>query len=74
MGNQGIIIDGDNQNNGTQIGTQNNFSQTILPEENVGEPPKALKPLPLYDIDAHDEMHELSESTITYVADDSPAF
>lgn len=55
MENQGIIVDGDNQNNGTQIGTQHNLTQnvSVASREQLNEQAKNyLKDMPLLDIDA----------------------
>lgn len=50
--NNGISVDGDNINSGTQIGTQT-LNQTVLTEDIANTPDEDLnlKPLPLFDID-----------------------
>lgn len=83
--NTGLIINGNNTNNGTQIGTQNNLSATFVNDETqeIGEQLN-LKSLPLFDIDdgviyalSSDDSNEIIERakpSTAFIKQESKAF
>lgn len=83
--NTGLIINGSNTNNGTQIGTQNNLNATFLGDEaQVIDEQLNLKAMPLFDIDdgviyalSNDDSTEIIERakpSTAFVRQESRAF